>query len=173
VLRTSAPLIGTLGVMSLLDLTTIVEQTKIAFGREAGSAPPMSLRAGNAADNYENQPPYSSTEDLMSDAYLEQHYWGIAHLDPVSFRHYMPALVEYSLRSIEHVSNVVDTLLFNLRPPDRDPPRLGAFSFEQEAVLVRFLEVMAFSENSAFQEEASLALEEWWAPGARYRPTEK
>ena len=159
--------------MSPLDLAAIVEQTKIAFGREVGSVPPMSLRAGNAADNYEIQPAYSSTEDLMSDAYLEQHYWGIAHLDPESFKHYMPALVEYSLRSIEHGSNVVDTLLFNLRPPDRDPPRLGAFSLEQEAVLVRFLDAMAFSENSAFQEEASLALEEWWAPGARYRSTEK
>jgi hypothetical protein len=155
--------------MNLSDLASVVEETRLAFAREAGDIPPMSLRAGNAADNYEIQPPHSRTDDRVSDAYLEQNYWGIAHLDPLSFRHYLPALVEYSLRNIEQGSNVVDTLLFNLRPPDRDPPRLGSLSPAQEAVLVKFLDAMAFSDSSAFKEEASLALEEWWAPGALYR----
>jgi hypothetical protein len=151
------------------DLAPIVAEAESAFAREIADTPPMSLRAGNAVDNYEFQPAYSQTEDRLSDAYLERHYWGIAHLDPISFRHYIPALVDYGLRHLEQGSNVVDTFLLNLRPPDRDPPRLGSLSPAQEAVIVKFLDIMAFTTSSVFKEDAMLALEKWWAPVALYR----
>jgi len=35
---------------------------------------------------------------------------------------------------------------------------------------VRVLDLLAFSDGSAYAEEAQAALEEWWAPGALYRP---
>jgi hypothetical protein len=152
-----------------LDLAPIVTEANAASSREIADSPPVSLRAGNAADNYEIQPTYSHTEDRLSDAYLEMHYWGIAHLDAMSFRHYIPALIDYGLRHLEQGSNVVDTFLFNLRPPDRDPPRLGSLSPAQETVIVKFLDAMAFIATSMFKEDAMLALEEWWAPGALYR----
>ena len=159
--------------MERRELALIVEEAQTVFAEEACSHPLMSLRAGNAADSYETQPPYSELEDRLSDEYLETNYWGIAHLDPQSFKHYLPALIEYSLRNIKQGSNLVDTLLFNLRPPDREPPRLAAMSPAQEALLVKFLDALAFSEESVFRAEASIALEEWWAPGALYRTATK
>jgi hypothetical protein len=64
----------------------------------------------------------------------------------------------------------VEGLLHNLRPPERDPPRLGTLSAAQEAVVVAFLEELAFAEDSANQALAMQVLDEWWLPGARYRP---
>ena len=157
-------------VMNLSGPSAIVAAAKIAFAQEVAQAPPMSLRAGNAVDNYVVQPPYSPTEDRVCDAYFEQNYWGIAHLDALSFRHYLPALIDFSLRHLGQGSNVVDTLVFNLRPPDREPPRLGSLSPAQGGVITLFLDLLAFDAGSAFKDDAMLALEEWWAPGALYRP---
>jgi hypothetical protein len=63
----------------------------------------------------------------------------------------------------------VEGLLHSLRPPDREPPRLASLTVEQEAVIVAFLEDIAFSENSANGDFAMQVLEEWWIPGALYR----
>ena len=138
---------------------------------EAANPPPMSLRGGNAADEYAEVPAFDPKLDEPTDAYLESYYWGLAHLDAVSWRHYIPRLIEYAL---EHKANsrtmVVDAFLASLRPPDRDPPRFAVLSAEQERVLVAFLDVLAFDADSAWSSEASVALEEYWAPGALYRP---
>jgi hypothetical protein len=155
--------------MNLSGPGAINAAANFAFAQEAAQVPPMSLRAGNAVDNYVVQPPYSPTEDRVCDTYLEQHYWGIAHLDALSFRHYLPALVEFSLRHLELGSNVVDTFVFNLRPPDREPARLGSLSPTQSEVIVMLLDLLAFDAGSVFKDDALLALEEWWAPGALYR----
>ena len=65
----------------------------------------------------------------------------------------------------------VEGVLHNLRPPDREPPRLASLSAEQEAVIVAFLEEQAFSDDSANREFDMQVMEEWWIPGALYRPT--
>jgi hypothetical protein len=61
-------------------------------------------------------------------------------------------------------------LLYTLRPPDRDPPRLATLTPEQEAVVVAFLEVLAFSDDAQlYHDDAMQILDEWWLPNARYR----
>ena len=60
--------------------------------------------------------------------------------------------------------------LHNLRPPDRDPPRLASLNAEQEAVIAAFLEELAFSADSANNEFAMQVMAEWWIPDALYRP---
>jgi hypothetical protein len=65
---------------------------------------------------------------------------------------------------------VIDAFLSSLRPPDREPPRLASLSTEQEVVVAAFLDIMAFDDTSVHQDHARTALEEWWAPGALYRP---
>ena len=61
-------------------------------------------------------------------------------------------------------------LLYSLRPPDRQPPRLATLTPEQEAVIVAFLEALAFSDDTRlYQEDAMQILDEWWLPNARYR----
>ena len=69
------------------------------------------------------------------------------------------------------------------RPPDRYPPRLGALTREQEDVLRDLLEVIAFGAldpeqppvhqqaHPHLRDEAQQALEEWWLPNPRSRPT--
>jgi len=132
--------------------------------------PPMTLRGGYAVDSYAAAPPYDAVADAPTDDYLEAYtFWGLAYLDAASWCHYLPPLIDYALRHLDDPRMVVEGLLHNLRPPDRSPPRLGALTPDQEAVIIAFLDQIAFREDSANQELAMQALEEWWLPNARYR----
>jgi hypothetical protein len=132
--------------------------------------PLMSLRGGNAIDNGQHPPPYDSIADDPSDSYVEENHWGIHHLDAESWRHYLPILCEYSTQNMSNtLSSAVDTFLFSLRPPDRNPPRFGILTQADRQQIVSLLDRLAFDNASVWQEEAMLALEEYWAPGALYR----
>jgi hypothetical protein len=149
--------------------TDLVQKAARAFG-ESATAPAVTLRAGNAIDGYAAAPLFEEALDAPTDTYLESNYWGLAHLDPASWRHYVPRLIEYALKHKSNPSTmVVDAFLASLRPPDREPPRFADLSSEQEGVLVKFLDCLSFDEDSAWSSEAILALEEYWAPGALYR----
>jgi len=143
-----------------------------AFAADLAVTPTVTLRVGNSLDEYKDPEPFDSAEDAVSDSYFERYWWGMAHLDPPSWRHYLPQLIEYSLRHRRESSMVIDTFLSSLRPPDREPPRLASVSKDQEAVVTAFLDIMAFDDGSAHQPLARTALEEWWAPGALYRPSD-
>ena len=142
------------------------------FAGELRAPPPVSLRGGNSLDEYEYPGPFDAEVDAVSDDYLERYWWGIAHLDAQSWRYYLPHLLEYSLRHRREHTMVTEAFLSSLRPPDREPPRLSSLSRDQESVVSAFLDVMAFDDASAHQELARTALEEWWAPGALYRPSD-
>jgi hypothetical protein len=143
------------------------------FRADLDAVPPMTLRDGEAVDYYNEPPPYDAAVDEPTDAYLEAYASpGLTYLDAASWRHYLPRLMDYALRNMD--SNApgrmaVDGLLWNLRPPDRDPPRLGSLTAEQEAVVVAFLDELAFSDDSVYRAAAMQVLEEWWIPGALYR----
>ena len=141
-----------------------------AFTPDIRATPLLSLRGGNTLDEYREPEALDPAIDIVSDDYLEHYWWGIAFLDPHSWRHYLPYLIEFSLRNKHEHSLVVDALLTSLRPPDRQPPRLASLSAAQESVVAAFLDVMAFDEGSVHQTLARTALEEWWAPGALFRP---
>lgn len=64
---------------------------------------------------------------------------------------------------------VIDGLLCSLRPQDRKPSRLGSLTSEQEAVVVEFLDEVAFSDDSVYQDFAMQVLGEYWVPNALYR----
>lgn len=130
----------------------------------------MSLRAGNAADNYELGPPFDQALDEITSTYLENHFWGLSHLDSQSWLFYLPHFLDYSIENIANpASNAIEAFLFSLRPPDRDPPRFGALAVEQEQAVVAVLDQLAFAEHSAWKDPAMIALEEYWGPGATYR----
>jgi hypothetical protein len=154
----------------------LVERAYAAFRADAERPPPVTLRGGDAIDSYSSPPPYDSALDAPSDAYLERYaYWALTFLDAASWRHYLPALIDHTLRHLDRPTTMVgEGLLFSLRPPDREPPRLATLTTEQEAVIAAFLEELAFNdEGRAYQEDALLILEEWWLPNARYRPAPK
>jgi len=144
------------------------------FRSDVDAMPSITLRGGNALDSYDEPPPYDATLDEPSDEYLEQHaYHGMVFVDPPSWRHYLPRLIDYALRNI--ASNApgtmaIDGLLWSLRPPDRDPPRLATLTSEQEAVIRAVLDELAFADESVYKEDAMQVIEEWWMPGALYRP---
>lgn len=141
-----------------------------AFAADALTAPRMTLRGGYAEDSYDVAPPPDPEIDRLTDAYLEAYtFWGIAYLDPASWRHYLPHLIAHAFRHMDDPGMAVEGLLHSLRPPDREPPRLATLSAEQEAVIVAFLEEVAFSEDSANRDFAMQVLEEWWLPDALYR----
>jgi len=139
-----------------------------AFAADQGTAPSMTLRQGDAIDSYAKPPPRDET-DAVSDEYLEKYCWGLNHLDPGSWRHYLPALAEFAQRHLGSSSNAIDALINSLRPPDRDPPRLASLTPPQEVAVRELLELLAFTAESAWQAQACQALEEWWVEDALYR----
>ncbi|WP_147411190.1 DUF6714 family protein [Pseudomonas cavernicola] len=152
-----------------MNYPTLVSEVFSAFSVESAAVPSVTLRAGNALDDYSEPTNFDPCADVISDAYLEQYHWGIGYLDPASWRHYLPHLIEYAVRHVQVGSGVIDSLLNSLRPPDRDPPRLASLSAQQEAAVTRFLDFLAFSPESAQIGLACQVLEEWWVPGALYR----
>jgi hypothetical protein len=156
-----------------MSQSPLVSELFAAFALEAKATPSVTLRAGNALDDYRQPLPFEYAADSISDSYLESYPWGIGYLDAASWRHYLPYLIEYAIRHKDIGNLVVDGLLNSLRPPDREPPRLASLSPNQEALVARFLEVLAFGEPSPHQESACQVLEEWWVPNALYRPATK
>jgi hypothetical protein len=141
-----------------------------AFRADALAAPRMTLRGGYAKDSYDFAPPPDPVLDEVTDQYLEAYtFWGLTYLNPASWRHYLPYLIDYTFRHMDDPKMAVEGLLHNLRPPDREPPRLASLTPEQEAVIVAFLENVGFSEDSANRDFATQVLEEWWIPDALYR----
>ena len=143
------------------------------FRADIDAVPAMTLRGGVAVDGYDAPPPYDATLDEPTDAYLEQYaFGGVTYLDDASWRHYLPRLIDYALRhawSRAPGTMAIDALLWSLRPPDREPPRLGSLTAAQESVIVAVLDTLAFADDSGYRESAMQVLEEWWLPDALYR----
>jgi hypothetical protein len=146
--------------------TDLIADIFAAFSAEGTAFPPMTLRGGDALDLNKPAPPFDVLVDAISDEYLEAHPWGSGYLDATSWRHYLPFMMEYALRRITEASDVTDALLTSFRPPDRDPPRLGSLSKAQETAVLRFLDVMAYNDDSASMDLAAVVLSEWWTPRA-------
>jgi hypothetical protein len=144
-----------------------------AFRDELRDVPPTSLRGGNDIDSYDVPTPFDPAADAPTDAYLEQHaFWALPHLDSRSWRHYLPHLIDYALRHPDDPAMVTEGLVSSLRPPDRFPPRLGSLDEPQEAAVRAFLETIALDTTPGVaRQDAQQALEEWWGPHPRARPT--
>ena len=151
----------------------IVRRAREAFRADADAPPPLTLRGGNAVDSYDYAEPYDPAQDEPTDAYLEGFaFWGLIYLDARSWRHYLPRLIDYAFRRPADPAMVTEALLRTLRPPDRYPPRLATLTGEQEEVIRAFLEELALgAAPEELGEEARQALDEWWLPNARHRPT--
>lgn len=136
-------------------------------------SPPLTLRGANEVDSYERAEPCDEAIDKPTDEYLERFaFWGLAYLDARSWRHYLPRLIDYALRRPDDPAMVAEALVRSLRPPDRYPPRLATLSADQEALVRELLELLALGDLvPGVREEAQQALEEWWLPNPRSRPT--
>ena len=144
----------------------ITRQAFEVFSNDVASPPTITLRGGDALDDYEQPPRFDEEIDAITDEYILKYVWGIGYLDSVSARHYLPHLIEFSERHYELGSLVIDALLNSLRPPDREPPRLATFSADQKALIAKFIELLSFSPESAHQDLACQVLEEWWVSEA-------
>lgn len=156
-----------------MSTASIVTRAFTVFRSDATEQPPLTLRGANAVDSYERPMPFDPAEDEPSDAYLETFaFWGLGYLDARSWRHYLPRLIDYAFRHPHDPAMVAEALVRSLRPPDRYPPRLGTLDAGQEGVVHSFLEQVALGDAIPHvQAEAQQALEEWWLPNARARPT--
>jgi hypothetical protein len=152
---------------------SIVTRAFELFRTDAAAPPALTLRGANAVDSYDRPMPFDAAEDEPTDAYLEGFaFWGLGYLDARSWRHYLPRLIDYALRHPDDPAMVTEALVRSLRPPDRYPPRLATLSADQEDVVRTFLEQAALGDAIPHvQAEAQQALEEWWLPNARCRPT--
>jgi hypothetical protein len=156
------------------DRDAIVTRAYEVFKTDVETIPPITVRGGDALDSYDEPPPFDAAVDEPTDQYLETFAFNALNfLDAPSWRHYLPRLIEYALRNIASnapATMAIDGLLWSLRPPDRDPPRLGSLTREQEEVVVAALDQLAFSDDSVYRKDAMQVMEEWWIPGALFRP---
>jgi hypothetical protein len=155
------------------SMESVVSRAVEAFRADAAVPPPLSLRGANDVDGYRVPTPFDPVEDQPTDAYLEGHaFWGIGYLDAQSWRHYLPLLIDYAFRHPDDPRMVTEALVRSLRPPDRYPPRLTTLTADQEDVVRTFLERIALGDAIPdLQGGAQQALEEWWLPNPRSRPT--
>ncbi len=153
---------------SLEDLRTGLGK---AFKAEMAAPPAMTLRSGDSIDTYGPEYPFDPALDAVSEEYLERFADGLSYLDAASWKHYLPAFGAFAIANLSEGSKVIGALIASLRPPDRVPPRLGSLSREQEDILRELLELLAFSDDSAWQQEACQALEEWWIENPLFRPS--
>ena len=153
----------------------VIDRAYTVFHYDKIKIPPMTLRAGDAVDSYDLTPPYDEQLDQVNDDYIQKYaYFALPYLDFLSWRYYLPFLIDYSLRHATAKANpesslAVDGTLFSLRPPDREPPRLSILTAEQESVIVQFLDLLAFDERSVYQDDAMEVIEEYWMLLASYR----
>jgi len=86
--------------------------------------PPITLRGGNALDDYEQPSAFDPRLDDPTDTYLEQYaHYGFAYLDPSSWQNYLPRLMDYALRHYNLRETpagglAIEGLMASLRPPD-------------------------------------------------------
>lgn len=153
--------------MTSLELIKIVRE---AFADDIAVDPTMTLRGGDCLDDHRDAPPYDPAIDAPSDTYMEAFHWGVAHLDAASWRHYLPQLADYVVRNFDKGTLVGEATISSLCAPDRDPPRLATLTPGQERAVTTFLEFLAFTDGSAYQDGACRAIDEWWSPYAMYRP---
>src|SRR5215217_6996569 len=114
----------------------IVIRARDAFATELSEPPPVSLRGGNDIDSYDTPAPFDAEVDTPTDEYLQRYaYWALPHLDARSWRHYLPWLIDHTLRHRDDRSMALEALVQSLRPPDRFPPRLGSLDSEQEVAV--------------------------------------
>ena len=147
----------------------IAAEIERAFA-ERPEAPALSLRGGAALDVYDVPPPFDPTLDAPTEEYLERCCSGLMHVDADSWLYYLPLVLRLALaRAALPGDALVEAVVWTLRPPDRDPPRLGRLGAAQEAAVVAVLEHLAFSPESRHQDLALQVLEEYWIPGALYR----
>jgi hypothetical protein len=151
----------------------IVSAAFEAFRADTSSPPPLTLRGGNAVDSYSQAVSFDPAEDGATDAYFEGFaFWGLAYLDARSWRHYLPRLIGYAFRHPNDPAMVAEALVRSLRPPDRYPPRLATLTPDQERIVRSFLEQVALGDAIPhLSADAQQALEEWWLPNPRSRPT--
>ena len=156
-----------------MSTAAIVSRAFEAFRREVEVPPPLTLRGGNAVDGYDLPTPFDSAVDEPTDTYLEGFaYWGLGYLDARSWRHYLPRLIDYAIRRPDDPAMVTEALVRSLRPPDRYPPRLATLTATRKSVVRSFLELAALGDAMPHvQTDAQQALDEWWLPNARSRPT--
>src|SRR5262245_7237638 len=156
-----------------MNTAQIVSRAVEVFRTDAAAPPPLTLRGGKAVDSYRQPSPFDPAQDEPTDTYLEGFaFWGLGYLDARSWRHYLPRLIDYAVRRPDDPAMVTEALVRSLRPPDRYPPRLATLTGEQEAVVRAFLEQAALGDALPHvQADAQQALEEWWLPNARSRPT--
>ncbi len=151
----------------------LARRAATAFHADMERDPRTTLRGGNSLDAYEPPPAYDPVLDEATDDYVETYAcYGLVYVDPDSWRHYLPRLMDHALRN-QAVRDrpgaglAIGALLASLRPPDRDPPRLASLTTDQERVIVDLLDMLAFGAASDWQDEAMELLDDdYWAPAA-------
>ena len=94
------------------------------FATELAGVPAMTLRGGDALDEYRQAPVYDAGMDRVTDPYLERYCAGLPYLDAASWRHYLPSYAEYAHSGIGR-GPTLGSMRFSIRCGRRTGIRRG------------------------------------------------
>jgi hypothetical protein len=146
------------------EQTQLLDSISAAFPADGAKAA-LSLKRADEIDSHDTPTPEVVPTDWrnVSEPELEEHHWGLTHLDAESWRFYLPAFLAYSVRHLsDGDSLVIAACLSNLWPPDRKPSRFSTLIDSQRQTIVSVLELLAFDGESGFTTDACQVLEEYW-----------
>jgi hypothetical protein len=150
------------------ECQTLIARIQRAFS-SAPERPSLSLRAGDALDDHLEPPGYDPVIDAPSFEYIDSYAAGIAFLDAASWNHYTPRLLVALVERLDdNRSTGLGNFLELLVPPHKNASRTGWMTPDEASVVVDVLDLLAFHPDSAWKEEATKSLEDYWAPRPNY-----
>ena len=107
----------------------------------------------------------------VPDAHVEECAYALHHLDPESWRYYIPRFMEWSLRNFRtNESFLSDSIIYQFNPSSSDAAlakhamdRYRCLTTEQSRAVSRFLRYMAQNGEQVDDVVANEALRKYWA----------
>ncbi len=161
--------------MAATDVQEIVSSLERAFATVRRGA--RTLHEAEVIDDYGTEAerrqarardPEDDWRDIP-DASMQRCADALPHLDPVSWRFYLPAFMRLALRTMQRPRSPIDRVIYTLALGDDQDlneyqrTRFSTLNREQVRVVHRFLELAADNDASCDSRVAKRALDKYWS----------
>ena len=158
------------------EAEAIVDAIRSAFRGVARGA--ITLHEAEAIDDYGSDDERAAARERdtergweeIPDAHVEECVYALAHVDPASWRYYVPRFMLWALHHFRSSDSLIsDFTVYTFDPSDTDPnlreydmARYRTLDAEQARVVCRFLRYMAQNDDHADASAANEALRKYW-----------
>jgi hypothetical protein len=158
------------------EAAAIIAAIRAAFRGVARGA--ITLHEAEVIDDYGTDEERAAARELdtergweeIPDAYVEECPSALYHVDPESWRYYVPRYMEWSIRHFRSSDSfLVDSTIYGFNPStdatllEHEMERYRTLTAEQAQAVCRFLRYMARHADHADADAADDALRKYWA----------